>query len=378
MKRNTITPAMVELRAAISEAEQVTAQAELSKRDEARVNVLLAKIAALRSAQVAPSDETKRWFRSISRGIDPGPEFRGTDVEAGTQSVAWSNGSEGGYLVPQEFHDELVLGLSQNDPFLDADAVSLLQSNNFSLRPYRLAGWDLSNFTATKVGEGNQRTPQTVPDVAGKGLNSYTYAASLSASLEIEEDDFQPIIDQMKIAFTLAMAKGAGADLANGNGTTAPQGVVTGATDSGVVTGSVLSATDIENIYFSVNRIYRSSRKCAWAMSDKVYEQVRKAHDLNNRPLINVVGDQELLMGKPVLISPTIGDTISTPGIVFGDFGYFYVRTSRMTVSRNAQAAGYVDFGKALYTARMRVDAKVFDPSSGSNPPLVKATLGGS
>lgn len=381
MSKLLITPAMLELRATIEEAEQISAKPELSKRDESRISVLLAKIAALRQAPVAPNDTTKKWMRAILNGQDPGAEYRAADLEAGTQTLSYTAGNEGGFLVPQEFHDQLVLGLSANDPFLDPTVVTLRQSSTFKLRPYVVPGWDLSTFAATKVGESNQRTAQTVPPAAKANLNNYTYAASLSATLELEEDDFEPLIEQIQNAYVLAFAKGIGADLVTGNGTTAPQGLVTGAADSGLTTAgaAAIDYTDIENIYFSVNSVYRNAPKCAWAFNDTIYQQVRKAHDTNGRPLINVVGDQELLMGKPIRISPTMSNTAGAKGIVFGDLSYFIVRASRMAISRNLQAPGYVEYGKVLYTARMRADAKVFDPtggaSSGLNSPIKYATL---
>ena len=55
MAKQIITPAMVELRAAITEAEGISAKSDFTKRDEARINVLLAKIAALRNSHAAPA-----------------------------------------------------------------------------------------------------------------------------------------------------------------------------------------------------------------------------------------------------------------------------------------------------------------------------------
>lgn len=377
MTNRSIAPALLEMRAAINEAEALTAKPEITKRDEARISVLLAKIAALRSDRIAPSDFAKRWLCAFMKGRSLPIEARGTDLLAGTQSITYTEGPEGGYLVPQEIHDTLVLGLAQWDPFLDDDLVTLAVSDSFSLKPYTVPGWDLSTFAATKVGENVQQNPQTVPTATGTILNGYTYRATLDASFEFEEDNFQPIMDQIQLAYVIAFARGIGIDLAVGNGATAPQGVLTGAANSGVSTPSAssLTYTDIENIYFSVNRIYRNAPKCAWAMADSVYELVRKAVDNNGRPLINIVKDKEMLMGKPVYVSPSLPTGSGAKGIVFGDLSHYVVRVSRMEISRNLQAAGYVEYGKALYTGRMRADAKVIDPTGGVTPPIVYATL---
>jgi hypothetical protein len=48
---------------------------------------------------------------------------------------------------------------------------------------------------------------------------------------------------------------------------------------------------------------------------------------------------------------------------------------SRLIINRAWQLPGYVEYGKALYTGIMRADATVFDPTGGSVPPLVTASL---
>lgn len=382
MSKQLLTPALRELRAAFIELDEISSRPETSKRDEQRVNVLLAKIAALRSNPTVAADDTvRKFFSAMIRGEQPAVEQRGTDMLAGSQSIAYTQGNVGGFLVPQEFHDEVVLGLSQNDPFLNGDVVTLIESDTYALRPYPIPGWDLSGFTAVQIAEGAQQNPGTVPTVASTQLGAYSFKASLDASFELEQDDFQPIIKQMQKAYALAFAKGIGAALTTGNGTSAPQGAVTGAQDSGITTAgaAAITAGDIESIYFKLDAAYRNNPKCAWAVNDTIYQQIRKAADTNLRPLIDIVGDRMVLMGKPILISPTMSATAGQKGILFGDFSYFYVRVSKMLLQRSINASGYAEKGKALWTANMRADAKVFDPtggaSSGAHSPILFATL---
>lgn len=378
MQKPFFNPAMVELRDAITEAETLTGKADVNKRDELRLNVLLAKIAALRSNAVAPDDFNKRWFRALFSGSTLPVEQRGTDILAGTQSITYTQTQLGGTLVPNEFWDSIIYGISQNDPLLDEDVVTLIQSKNFSLRPFKVPGWDLSSYAAAKVTETSQQNPQTVPTASTAQLGGYTYRATLDGSFEWEEDAFEPAINFLAVAYAMAFARGIGADLVTGNGTSAPQGLLAGAHDSGITTlaaGSI-DYTDIEGIYFALDAAYRHNPKCAWVMNDAIYKQVRKAHDINGRPLINVVGDRELLMDKPIRICPSMPSTANSKGIVLGDLAHLVVRCSRLVISRDTQAAGYVEAAKALYTGRMRADAKVVDPTGGgASSPIIYATL---
>lgn len=323
-----------------------------------------------------------RAFRKYMNGREA--EMR--DFLAGTQSISYTQGASGGYLIPQELQPVVVEALAQTSPLLDEKNVSMSKSGSFQLRPYTVAGYDLTGISAVKVGEGVQQTPQatTFPTVSGKILNGYTYRCSLAASLEFEEDSFFDTMRLLGRAYGVAMARGIGADLVNGNGG-APSGLLTGAANSNVTTGSagVIVDADIESVYFSVDRVYRQSPKCAWVMNDAVYEMVRKAKDSNNRPLINVIGDVELLHGKPILIEPNMPSTAGSKGIVFGDLSHFYVRLSGLWIQRVLQVAGgsgSVNYGEASYIGRQKADSVVFDPGTASSPvtstaPIVYATL---
>jgi HK97 family phage major capsid protein len=292
-------------------------------------------------------------------------------------------GNEGGYIVPQEFNDDVIHGMAQFDPLLDKDVVTLIESNDFSLKPFVIPGWDLSTFAANKVSETSGPTASTPPQVAGTLLNSFKYAAALPISIELEEDAFEPMMKIINDAYVIAFARGIGVDLAIGNGTTAPQGVLTGAGSSVYTTASpnALVLNDFENVYFKVNRIHRNAPKCAWLMSDSVYQLARKAVDTVGNPLLKVHKDKEMIMGKPVLVSPSLPAYNASIGAqagtfcVFGDLSHMFVRVSKMILHRSWQAQGYVEKGQALYSGYMRADAKVFDPTSGGTPPIVSASL---
>jgi HK97 family phage major capsid protein len=382
MEKRRITSAMLELRQAITEADELSRKAELSKRDESRINILLAKIAALRANAVAPDDSMKRWFSAFLNGGTPGtPEVR-NDILAGTQSVTWSQGTLGGFLAPSEFHDEVVKGVAAIDPLLDDNIVTVIRSKTYALRPYKIPGWDLSTFAAARVGEGAQQAVQTVPTAINTQLNGYTYSAELDDSFEFEDDAFESTIDLIGDALEVGLARGIGADLVNGTGTSQPQGILTGAANSGITTTATFATNgfkfnDFTKIYFKVNRAYRASKKCAWLMSDSAYQAVLQATDNSGRPLLNQVNDKELLLGKRVYICPSLpAAATGNKSIVFGDLSRFFVRASALALARDMQAAGFVEFGKVLYKGLLRVDSKVHDPSAGTNPPIVYATVG--
>lgn len=377
-----ITPAMLELRDAINEAEALTRKPEMTKRDIARNSFLMAKIKNIQSAapQKVWTEETRNWFKNL-----PAVGESRADMFAGSQTITYTQGTSGGYLVPNEFQKEIILGMAQYDPLLDDKIVNIIHTDNG--RPITVPGWDLSTIAATLVPDGTQQVPGAVPTVSGVLLNGNNFRASLAASFELEQDDFEPYLNQVKTAFAIAFARGVGSYLITGAGTSSqPQGILTGATNSGVSLSQGISSDvsttlndKFQQIYFSVNRIYRTSPKCCWVMSDVTYQWIRSLSDKQARPLLEIRKDKEMIMGKPVLISPTMpsysASPVTTGKIVFGDLDAYIVRDSPISITRNIQLPGYAENGLALYTAQMRIGANVNDPTNGVTPPITYSNL---
>ena len=220
-------------------------------------------------------------------------------------------------------------GEAQFDPLLNPNVVTLIQEKRFFSRPIQVPGWDLSTIAAQNVyetnqqaGSGDQNPGNTDPVFSGKLLNRWTYRTTLRVSFEWEEDEaaYGRALKAMARAYGVGFARGIGKDLVNGNGTSQPQGILTAAANSSVSNGTAgkLTLTDILNIYFSVNRIYRIGPKCAWLMDDTSYKYVRAAVDNQGHPLLSVEKDFETLMGKPVYVCPSLarGSSPITPGTI--------------------------------------------------------------
>jgi HK97 family phage major capsid protein len=170
----------------------------------------------------------------------------------------------------------------------------------------------------------------------------------------------------------------------NGDGATAPQGVVTGAADSGVTAANLgkLVLGDFVNVFYSVNKAYRTSDKAAWLVSDAVAKMISNCVDDNHRPLFPVVDGVTQILGKPVYVAPSLpaynaslGTQAAGSFCVFGDLSHFTVHVSTMYLRRRLQLPGYIENGKALFTGLMMADAALQDPTDGALPPIVSARL---
>lgn len=383
-----------EIRAAQQEAEQISLKAAgtVTAQDKQRFNFLMSQISLLKTG--ALSDETRyasadalaeefgfkkgdrtEQVRTKNAGLQSFREYCATGEFRTYSAMNTVTGANGGYLLPVEFERILLQGMAQYDDLMNPENVRVIPTENG--HTLSLPSIDLSTITSTLVSQNTQQAPVANPTVGTNSFGGFSYRTNpIAVTLELEQDSFQSTMEILMTAFGIGISRGVGSDLVNGSGSGAPMGLLTAAADSGITTAAAgaISSTDIESIYFSVNRAYRNSPKCAWVMSDAVYQLIRVQKDTNGRPLLNLVEDKELLFGKRVLIAPSMPSAAGSKGIAFGDLSQFAVRVvGSPEVKRASETPGYVEKGIALYTGWLRVDSGIIAP--GSVSPIVYATL---
>ncbi len=401
--------AILEIHDLTSEARRLAAG---SQSDRKTADVLLARVANIRSSGMS-SDETRKlyvealgdqihgtaaqhrarhevMFRRYVLAKTPQDqkrmlnECRDAAFQAGTQAITYTEGATGGMLVPMSFYDAVITGMAQTDPLLSDDNVTLIAEPTYAMKPKQLPGYDLTTIAATRVVENTDNgVPDAFPASSAEVLNGYPYRLATYATVEITDDDFETAMASVGRAHGVGLARGIGSDLVNGTGSSQPQGLLVGASNSGYTTqaANAISATDINDIFFSVNRIYRNSPKAAWVMNDATYQLVRAAKDSQNRPLIDMQDDCECLMGKKLLVSPSMPFGAGSKGIVFGDLSHFIVRVSALYFRKANQAEFAVEKYRDLHISRLRADSVVFDPATQASPantqaaPIQYATL---
>jgi len=316
------------------------------------------------------------FCRYIAGETDKQPELR--DMISGAESITYSALAAGGALVPFAFDPVLRVVSRQVTPLLD-EQISDFAEITGPFRPGQISGVDLSTVAAAIVAESAQQTSQTFPTLLGTVMKpNIIFRTTFVASLELEEDAENFALAIVKAA-AVAHARAIGAQCVSSTSFTGA--LAQSAPASGVVTTTgVISLTAVESIFYSIDRYWRNSPKCAWLMSDSCWQRMRTTLvDSQNRPLLDLSeGDNVTLMGKPVLISPDLPNlATSNSQIYFGDFGAFRIRKSRMTIRRNTQLGSFGDVtkGEATFTSLCQADAMIFDPSSGSNPPITVSTV---
>ena len=411
----TLSPsAALEVKKLLDEAEALLKKGErqgsLTRDERKQVDVKLARISAIKASGISDDDYQRhradvlghqidadgsraasahekvfRRFMSKASDDEIAAELRGSDFLAGTQAISYTEGPEGGFLVPASFSKNVATGLALVDPLLSPDVCSVITEPDFRLPPLQLPGWDLSTIAAVQVDENVINPTSSAPGLTQKMLNRFTYRLNLGASFEWEDDQrtFESAMQTMALAYGIGFARGIGSDLVNGNGITAPTGILNGlsATVTAANNGKLV-LDDFTNVFFSVNAIYRAAPKCAWLMNDAAYKLARNAVDNSGRPLMDLQTGVPIILGKRVYVTPSLPNYNASLGqqnpgsfCVFGDLSHFYVHNTTLFLRRRLQAFGYVEYGKALYTGLMGADAILHDPTNGALPPIVAAAL---
>jgi HK97 family phage major capsid protein len=357
------------------------AKPSLTASERKACDLLMSKMANLRS-----DDERVSKFNSVAGSLGLPKIVRPTEEQRSKEEVRDAfhayittgemrtysgmntvTGSSGGFLIPADFQKELFAGIAQYSDLLNEDNVRLIRTKTGS--PMTIPGYDLSTISSAIIGQGVDNPPSGNPmTITRNVLSGYSYKVMpIVATVEIEQDSFESIWSILSQAFAVGIARGAGADLVNGNGTTAPQGILTAAANSGVVStvSGVWSGIDLAAVYASVNRAYRVSPKCAWLMSDTTYQQIVALKDANGRPLLGIRDDEERLFGKKVLVSPDMPSGPSAKSIVFGDLSQYVVKVAgnSLSVRRSFEVPGMAENAVAQYTGYARIDANLIAPN---------------
>jgi HK97 family phage major capsid protein len=402
-----------------TEAENLLRASNVSHAEQKRADIIISRIASIRATGRSSDELNQTLAGEMARELGaPAPQFRSAQTAetraykrwlhgASTESVAremrastfvtsaentptigYSAGDNLGFIVPMQYHADIIEGMKLTDPLLDDDVVTVVRESDYSLRPLQIPGWDLSSVAAVKVGEVTQESAATIPTLNQPLLNKFGFRVAFDMSQEFEEDALTSYgsdpVAALSRAQGIAIARGVGADLVIGDATSAPQGIVTGATDSGIVTASTGSIVhdDLSNVFYSVNRVYRNSPKCGWLVSDAVEKQIRNAKDSNNRPLFPTSDGVLQIFGKPVHVCPSLPNYNASLGTqkagsfcVFGDLSHYVVHASAVLQRRFTQSPGLIEYGKVRFHSLILVDAVVNDPTSGASAPIVSARL---
>ena len=266
--------------------------------------------------------------------------FKGNDLEL---KGAWQGqtDTEGGYAVPDDFYNRIVEQRQELSFVRKAPVTRLVTNHDRILIPTEATAGTKLVVTAEEAAY-NENEP-----VFGQvALTIHKFTKMIKVSEEMLDGDAVGL--EAYIASVVARASAASENYycSIGTGTDMPQGIVAGATASGITTAAAtaITAAELISAMGTVESPYHnSSSGFLMKGATKFYLQGLTG---NNFQFINTPAGGDF-MGYPAYIAPDMdGLTASGKSVVFGDFSmYAFAERQGVTLSRNPylyQANGQV------------------------------------
>lgn len=244
-----------------------------------------------------------------------------------TQYLRIADPAQGGYLVPTEMHNEIIVGLRENNILRKISRV--IQTASAHRIPLQItaptAQW-------TDEGEAIKLSHMAFDQ---KTLNAYKLTVATSVTNEIRADSGYPLEQHIISEFSVAMAAQEEETFFTGNGENKPKGILNQLSEDMIIStaGAAIAADDIVNLVYKLKRPYR--KNAVFVMADETLAAIRKLKDMNQ----NYIWDNDyktaeppVILGYPVYTTPylnnnndSVGITDKKPIILFGDFSKFII-----------------------------------------------------
>ena len=266
--------------------------------------------------------------------------------------------ANGGYLLPDEFSDDLIRAMYEKSPLRMTKFHSYTMHHKILEVPSVVATTAAVLVGETVAYDETQPTLGVVTFTAYKPTRLSRCSEELLADsrYDVWREVLSPDFDQAFAAYEMAK-------FSVGTGSSQPQGVVVGAT-LGVTAQSAtqIAADEVVQLWGKLSHLYRGLPSTAWMCTDLTAVHLRKLKDGQGRYLWGgdlSRGEPESLMGLPVIINNGMAEIATTAKcLLIGAFEYFGIADRvGMTIKRLEER--YAELGEVGFLASKRGDSRV-------------------
>ena len=334
--------------------EDLTAAIDRQQRAEAREAELMKPVnAPLTGKPEGKAAEEKTGRASNAYREDFGAHLRGRRPVHNVLSEGVQ--ADGGYLVPEEFERQIVMGLDEANVMRSlAKAITTSAERKIPVAAsHSTAQWTTENGAYT----------ESDPTFDQKTIDAFKLTDLVKVSIELLQDSMFDLEDYIAAEFARAFGVAEEQAFCVGTGTGQPTGVFT---DNGGEVGvtaaaqTTVTADELISLVYALKSPYR--RKAKFLMNDVTIASIRKLKDGNGvylwQPSLQA-GEPDKLLGYELYTSPYVPVMASDAlAIAFGDFKKYWIadRAGR-TVQRLNEL--YSTNGQVGFVATERVDGKV-------------------
>ena len=295
------------------------------------------------------SDEYKEDFGRHLRGKKPLHNVLSESVDA-----------DGGYLVPEEFENQIVRGIDETNIIRSiAKVITTAHDRKIPVA----VGHSVATWT-----EENAAFTESNPSFGQKQIDAFKLTDLIRVSTELLQDSAFNVEDYIIREFSYAFGVAEEQAFCVGTGTNQPTGIFTeNGGEVGFTTSSatVITIDDVISLIYSLKAPYR--KNAVFLMNDATAGLIRKLKDGNGaylwQPSVQA-GQPDKILGFDVYTTPfapaIAGGALP---IAFGDFQNYWIGDrGGKTVQRLNEL--YATNGQVGYVATERVDGKVILPEA--------------
>jgi len=290
-------------------------------------------------------------------------EERSMVQKRGTATNVVGTDTLGGFLVPQEFSNELDVATA-----FTGEVERLAKKLNTASGG--LLDYPTINDTATDAGLTAEAAAVTVQDLtfANKQLSAYNYSSLVKVSQQLLQDSAFDLNAFLVEAMGERIARATNAAFTTGTGSSQPQGLVTGSALGNTAAGATaITADDLLDLIYSVDASYRNKPGFGLMAHDNIIAAVRALGlgAANDFPIFipsMEAGQPDRIFGIPVYVNNDMQSSIATgtKTMIAADFSKFVVRNAGgiQMLRLNERFADELEVGFVSYK---RSDSAVLD-----------------
>lgn len=273
-----------------------------------------------------------------------------------SNALAEGTDTSGGFLVPDEFYNELVVALQEQNVFRRIARIVNTSREKLKVPLATAAG------TASWIDEG--ASVPTSDSVFGQvTLEAYKLGSMMKASTELIEDAAFDMESYIAMEFARRIGSKEEEAFCVGDGDGKPTGLfVTGGAGVGVTAASQTTITfdELIDLFYSLSAPYRA--KAVFLTNDASLKAIRKLKGTDGQYLWQPSvkdGVPDTILGKPIYTSPYVPTMAAgTKAVAFGDFSYYWIADRRDTRFKVLNEL-YAETDQIGFLATERVDGKL-------------------
>ena len=267
--------------------------------------------------------------------------------------------TEGGYLCPDTFENQLVTGLTAKNVVRGLAHVISTSSGQHKIPVVANRG------TASWVEEEGP-IPEGDDTFGLQFFGGHKVGSLIKVSEVLLNDSAFDLEAYFVAEFARRIGNKEEEAFLNGDGAGKPTGILNDA-EVGVTAASAtaITADELIDLFYSLPAPYRAN--AVWVMNDSTMRYIRKLKDTTGQFLWQKAlheGEHETLLGKPIYHSPFAPEVAAgAKPILFGDLSYYWIGDRKGITFRRLNER-YADTGQVGFLASKRLDGKLILPEA--------------